>query len=134
MKSEMMRALLVMLVTQAAVVMAAFAAPVLGKQIAGALGLPPVLIGYYTSILLAVAMIGSLLCGPFIQRYGPVRISQAAAVLAAIGLISLAGGLCRGGCRQRDPGRRRLCAGQSASSQLLARTTPPLAPQHGVFQ
>jgi MFS family permease len=124
-KSEMMRALLAMLVTQAVVVMAAFAAPVLGKQIAGALALPPVLIGYYTSILLAVAMVGSLLSGPLIQRYGPVRVSQATVVLASAGLAALAVGHAAAVLLSALLVGAAYGPGNPASSQLLARTTPP---------
>jgi MFS family permease len=125
MKSEMLRGLAAMLVTQAAVVMAAFTAPVLGKQLAGALEIPPALIGYYTSIVFAGAMAASLVSGPLIQRFGSVRVSQGTVVLGALGLICLAGGYAAAIAVSAILVGLAYAPGNPASSQLLARTTPP---------
>ncbi|MGB0084544.1 MAG: MFS transporter [Rhodomicrobiaceae bacterium] len=125
MKSEMLRSLVAMLVTQAAVVMAAFTAPVLAKQIAGALQMPAALIGYYTSIVFAGAMAASLISGPLIQRYGAVRVSQGTVLLAALGLVSLAAGHPAGVVTSAILAGLAYAPGNPASSQLLAQTTPP---------
>lgn len=125
MNGETLRALLVMLVTQAAVVMAAYAAPVLGKQITGDLAIAPALIGYYTSIVFAAAMTASLFCGALIQRLGPVRVSQWTVLFAILGLALLAAGTASAVFFSALLIGFAYAPGNPASSQLLIRTTPP---------
>ncbi len=124
-RSEMLRSLLAMLVTQAAVVMAAFTAPVLARQIAGALQIPPALIGYYTSILFATATAVVLFSGPLSQRYGSVLVSQGTVLFGALGLISLAIGRPFTVVLSAILVGLAYAPSNPASSQLLARTTPP---------
>lgn len=125
MTGETLRALLAMLVTQAAVVMAAYTAPVLGKQITGALAVSPALVGYYTSVIFAAAMAASLLSGALIQSHGSVRISQATVILAAAGLVCLAAGNAVAVLASAILIGFAYGPGNPASSQLLMRVTPP---------
>jgi len=125
MTRETWRALLVMLITQAAVVMAAYTAPVLGKQISGNLALPAVLVGYYTSIVFAGAMAASLFSGALIHVFGPVRVSQGTVLLAALGLALLATGNGLAVALSAVLIGLAYAPGNPASSQLLIRTTPP---------
>lgn len=125
MTGETWRALLAMLLTQAAVVMAAYTAPVLGTQIAGDLQLPPVLVGYYTSIVFAAAMIASLFAGLLIQRFGAVRVSQGTVLFAALGLSLLATGTGFAVLASAVLLGLAYAPGNPASSQLLIRITPP---------
>lgn len=125
MNTQSIPALAVMLITQALVVMAAFTAPVLGKRFTDSIGLPPELIGYYTSVVFAGAMLASLLSTPLIQRHGSVRVSQATLVLAAAGLVMLVFGAVAAAALSAILLGFAYGPGNPASSQLLARTTPP---------
>lgn len=122
---RVMTALLVLLATQSVVVMAVFSAPVMALDLASRIGAAPHVVGYFSSVVFATAMLATLLCGPVIDRFGPVRISQVTALLAAVGLCLIA-----------LPSAPALFAGavvlgiaygpgNPASSLLLQRTTPP---------
>src|SRR5512132_4112546 len=57
-------------------------APVAGP----ALGFSPSAVGYYIAVTYLGSMIGSAAAGGWIARFGPIRVSQAALVLALCGL------------------------------------------------
>ena len=95
-------------------------APTLAKE----LELDVTAIGIYASVSYLGAMIGSLISGGFVRRYGPIRISQSIMVICALGLLLclanhwvwflISAFICGLGYGPATP----------ASSQLLARHVP----------
>ena len=84
-------ALATMILTQALLVMATLALPVIAPLAANSLNLPAQTIGLYTSLVFGGAMIAALGCAGPIDRWGAVRTSQVSLLLAALGLIVLLG-------------------------------------------
>ena len=117
--------LLATLFIQAMVAMALLTLPVMAPVAAKALEVSPALVGVYVAITYAGAMFASLTSGTTVSRLGPIRVSQLGLILCAIGLCLCAvpwlpaiglGALLIGlGHGPITP----------ASSQILARTTPP---------
>ena len=117
-------ALAVTLAIQAFTSLAATATAVLAPEVGPAVGLSPKLIGIFVGVLYLGAMLTSLASGGFIERYGPIRVSQVCAILCACGLVLTTG-----------PAWAFLVAPAvigigygpitPASSQLLARTASP---------
>lgn len=103
----------------------ALAPPVFAPEAAGAMGLEPRTIGFYTSIVYFGAMCTSLASGGLVGRWGAMRVSQGCLVFVAAGLglivfahpvLAVVGALMIGfGYGPNTP----------ASSHILARTTPP---------
>ena len=121
-------ALAATLAIQVYVAFVASAPAVLAPILASDLGIAPSLIGVFVGLVYAGAMAGSLLGGEFIARFGAIRISQAAVLscmaglaliallpAAAVALLILAAALMGLGYGPIT----------AASSELLARTTPP---------
>ena len=110
---------------QAMVAMALLTLPVMAPVAAKDLGVSPALVGLYVAITYAGAMFASLTSGSTVGRWGPIRVSQMGLVFCAMGLCLCAlpwlpaiglGALMIGlGYGPITP----------ASSQILARTTPP---------
>ena len=110
---------------QAMVAMALLTLPVMAPVAAKALEVSPALVGVYVAITYAGAMFASLTSGTTVSRLGPIRVSQLGLMLCALGLCLCAvpwlpaiglGALLIGlGYGPITP----------ASSQILARTTPP---------
>ena len=117
-------ALVVTLGIQAFTSFVATTTSVLAPEIGPAIDVNPRLIGVFVGMIYVGAMFASLASGSFIERYGPIRVSQACVLLCACGLALVAGpawalpiaplliGLGYG-------------AITPASSQLLARTAAP---------
>ena len=82
-------ALIATLSTQAFVVVACLAAPVMTREVAGSLDVDSTLIGYYVSITYLGAMTSTLFAGGLILRFGALRICQASLMLAAAGALLL---------------------------------------------
>ena len=104
------------------------ATAVLAPEIAGDFGVDPRLIGVFIGTVYGGAMLASLACGSFIERYGPIRVSQVCVVLCALGVAEMAV------APASLPGLLALAAVviglgygpiTPASSQLLQRTAPP---------
>jgi MFS family permease len=110
---------------QAMVAMALLTLPVMAPVAAKALEVSPALVGVYVAMTYAGAMFASLTSGTTVGRLGPIRVSQYGLILCAMGLCLCAvpwlpaiglGALLIGlGYGPITP----------ASSQILARTTPP---------
>ena len=119
------RALIVTLAIQVLAAWAALTGPVLAPLAAGDIGVAPYLVGIYVSVTYALAALTGLLSGGLILRFGPLRVSQACLVLAALGLALATLGTRLGALA----GAAIIGAGYGpitpASSQILARTTPP---------
>jgi len=117
--------LLATLFIQAMVAMALLTLPVMAPVAAKDLGVSPAMVGFYVSITYAGAMFASLTSGTTVSRFGPIRVSQLGLLLCAIGL-----------CLCASPWLPLIALGAlfiglgygpitPASSQILARTTPP---------
>ena len=129
-RTSAMIALFATLAIQVYASLAATAVSVLAPVIAGDFGLSTNLVGVFVGLVYATAMTGALCSGTFIARYGAIRVSQVSVLLSAIGLILLpvativpfalvllvlAPLITGSGYGPITP----------ASSQILARTTPP---------
>ena len=71
--------------------LAATAASVLAPEIAQAFAIAPKWIGVFVGLVYAGAMLASLACGGFIERFGAIRVSQAGVALCAAGTLAVAG-------------------------------------------
>ena len=71
--------------------MASLTVAVFAPQAAKDIGVPASSIGVYASLTYVGAMLGSLVAGGFILRYGPIRFSQGAMLVCALGLAISAG-------------------------------------------
>ncbi len=102
-------------------------APEIGRD----LGIAPKLVGVFVGVLYAGSMIASLASGMFIERHGPIRVSQACVLLCATGALLVAGGPILPGGAVLALAVAPLIIGigygpiTPASSQILARTAPP---------
>jgi MFS family permease len=83
-------ALLASLAVQVLVSFAGLAAPVLAPIAAADFGVDPIYVGIYVSLLYAVAACSGLVSAGLITRFGPIRMSQASLVLAALALLCAA--------------------------------------------
>ncbi len=116
--------LLAMLSIQTLMSTADFAVPVLAPVAAADIGVSATLIGVWVAGLYGTAMVSGLAAGPWLQRYGAIRVSQSALILSAAGLglfvlahpaLAMLSAICLG-----------LAYGtvNPASSDVLARHTP----------
>jgi len=123
-----LHALAATLAIQIYVSVVASAPAVLAPILAADLGIAPSLIGVFVGLLYLGAMLSSLSGGEFVARFGAIRVSQVATLICAAGLATIAvvpaaavallviAAACMG------IGYGPITA---ASSELLARTTPP---------
>tara|TARA_R110002167_G_scaffold109748_2_gene279833 strand:+ start:2181 stop:3383 length:1203 start_codon:yes stop_codon:yes gene_type:complete len=121
----LMAALLAMLVQQTLSYMCVLVLPVVAPEAAAELGVSTALIGAYSLFLYAAGLLSAASCGSFIRRYGPLRVSQYALCMLAIGLF-----LASPGILWLFPVSAvilGLGSGVStpASSEILARYAPP---------
>ena len=118
-------ALPVTLAVQSASAASVIAPAVAAPALLAALGLGTAAVGVYIAIVYLGAMAASLWGAALVQRWGPIRVSQAGLALSAMGLglmavpqvaaAALGASLLGLGYGPITP----------ASSQMLARTTPP---------
>lgn len=118
-----------MLVQQAFAYMSGLVMPVAAPAAAKALDVDPALIGVFTGLVFFASMFSHVSCGAFIQRHGPLRISQISLCAMATGLLIVSTGslpLIALGALIIGMGT---APSTPASSQILARLSPPhLAP------
>jgi MFS family permease len=119
-----LRALLITLAIQVYVSLAASALSVLAPAVSRDLGVPATLLGVFVGILYAGSMVAGLASGALMERHGAIRVSQAAALLCAVGIAAATGPLALVAIAPVILG---LGYGPitPASSQILVRTTPP---------
>ncbi|HSR56341.1 MAG TPA: MFS transporter, partial [Alphaproteobacteria bacterium] len=121
----MMTPLVAMTLVQIIVCMAGFSVPVYAVPMAQDLGISAGTVGFYMSAVFSTAMIGAIVCGQAVKRFGAIRMAQIALIIAAVaqGIFSVAvlplavmAALIMG-----------LAYGPPtpSSSHILARTTPP---------
>lgn len=122
-------AVISMLVQQAFAYMSGLVMPVAAPAAAKALDVDPALIGVFTGLVFFASMFSHVSCGAFIQRHGPLRISQISLCAMAAGLLIVSTGslpLIALGALIIGMGT---APSTPASSQILARLSPPhLAP------
>src|SRR5512142_2658246 len=70
--------------------LAATATSVLAPEIAQTFSIMPKWIGVFVGLVYAGAMVASLVCGGFIERFGAIRVSQAGVALCAVGTLAIA--------------------------------------------
>lgn len=80
-------ALAATLAIQIFVSLVATATAVLAPEIAPTFGIAPKWLGAFVGLVYVGAMLASLACGGFIERFGAIRVSQGAVVLCVIGAV-----------------------------------------------
>lgn len=113
------------LLVQSAVSAAIIAPAVAAPSLLDALHASTVFVGIYIAIVYGAAMISSQWGAPLVRRWGPIRTSQVALGLCATGLLLVAfpqPALALGGAVLLGLGYGPITP---ASSEMLARTTPP---------
>jgi len=118
-------ALTATLAVQTAVALAVYCAPVMAPVAAPALGVAPSAIGYFIATVYLGSMVGSVIAGGWVARFGPIRVSQFGLVLCLAGLalgasavlplVALGAFVVGLGYGPTTP----------ASSQILMRAAPP---------
>jgi predicted MFS family arabinose efflux permease len=88
-----LRALLITLAIQAFVSLTAVAVPALAPVVAADAGVPTALLGLFVAMLYLSSMFSGLISAALIDRHGPIRVSQAAVVLGALGIAAATGPL-----------------------------------------
>lgn len=68
------------------------AVAVMAPRIGVSTGIDASAIGYFMAIAYGMSMLGALTSAGFIHRYGPIRVSQGALLIAALGLVAVAVG------------------------------------------
>lgn len=86
----MLPVLFLTLFSQAAIVLASLALPVLAPAAVADIGIPVSAIGYFSSLIYVGAVVSSLLTVGFINRFGGIRMLQASLALAALGAACVA--------------------------------------------
>jgi len=124
-------ALAITLAIQIFTSLAATATAVLAPEIGRDLDVAPKLVGVFVGLMYAGAMSASLVCGGIIERYGAIRVSQVCVLLCAGGLSLVAAVAALPGFLLAALAAAPVVIGLGygpitpASSQILARTTPP---------
>ncbi len=121
----MMVPLITMTVVQTMVTMAGFSVAVFAVPLARDLGIDPGAIGFYMTAVFSSAMVGAILAGHGVRRFGAIRMAQLALAAAALAMLTLSSGILVlilfaalvMGLAYGPP--------TPASSHILARTTPP---------
>lgn len=112
------------LAVQAMVSMSSVAIPVLTPVAAGELGVPPSYVGIFMSLLYLGATVSAPVSGYFIDRFGPIGVSQICLVLTGLGL----GAVSMSSVPMMVIGTLLMGIGYGpvtpASSHLLVRATP----------
>src|SRR5216110_2087277 len=92
-QTDAKRALAALAATTALQIYASFAATapsVLAPEIAQAFAIAPKWIGVFVGLIYAGAMLASLACGGFIERFGAIRISQFGVLVCAAATLMIA--------------------------------------------
>ena len=117
--------LISMTVFQVMVSMSVLTVPVLAVPVAADLGIAPGAIGYYMSVVFAVAMAGAILGGHAVRLLGAVRMAQLCLVLAAAALVTLSSGMLALAVPAAVLMGAAYGPATPVSSHILARDTPP---------
>ena len=123
-------ALIATLAIQVYVSVGASAMSVLAPVVAPEFGVSQKLVGVFVGLIYAAAMTASLFSGAFIARFGPIRVSQIAVLLCALGLLLVpVAAWVPAGAALLGVAALVIGAGYGpitpASSHVLSRTAPP---------
>jgi MFS family permease len=124
-------ALAITLAIQVFTSLAATATSVLAPEIGRDLGVAPKLVGVFVGVLYGGGMMGSLVSGGFVERFGAIRVSQVSVVLCAAGLAMVVVYTVQPSMLLPVLVAAPFVIGLGygpitpASSQILARTAPP---------
>ena len=83
------KVLIATLAAQAVIVMSSLVLPVLAPAIIKEAGIPPYVVGYYSSLIYGVAVLGSLATPVLLARLGGLRLHQGMLVLTAVAVALL---------------------------------------------
>lgn len=83
--------LIITLAIQSLTSLAMVAMPVLAPSAAPDIGVSATYVGIFVGLIFLGAMWSTLLSGGFVRRFGPIRVSQVALLLCALGLLVLVG-------------------------------------------
>lgn len=114
-----------MLVQQAFAYMSTLVLPVAAPAVSASLGLDIALVGPYTAIMYVASTLSAGASGGFIQRYGALRVSQAALVLMGLGLVFSWPGWALAFAATSFVIGAGSAVSTPASSEILARYCPP---------
>lgn len=114
-----------MLVQQAFAYMSTLVLPVAAPAVSASLGLDIALVGPYTAIMYVASTLSAGASGGFIQRYGALRVSQAALVLMGLGLVFSWPGWTLAFAATSFVIGAGSAVSTPASSEILARYCPP---------
>jgi len=114
-----------MMVQQALAYMSIVVLPIAAPAIAADTGLSPSLVGVYSGVLHAAAIMASASAAAFIKPFGGLRVSQVALLICAIGLAGLAAGVVPLMAVAAFVMGFGLSVSTPASSEILARYAPP---------
>ena len=114
-----------MLVQQAFAYMSTLVLPVAAPAVSASLGLDIALVGPYTAIMYVASTLSAGASGGFIQRYGALRVSQAALVLMGLGLVFSWPGWALAFAAASFVIGAGSAVSTPASSEILARYCPP---------
>ena len=120
-------ALVVMLLAQAVLSLAALALPAMAAAVARSTGIDAAWVGYYSAAVTLGAASAAILAAPLVVRHGPVRSSQATLLAAGAGALLLLHGLARGRRHPLvtdNPFRRRVVASACKRATLPAPLFP----------
>ena len=85
----------------------------------------PAWVGIYFGLTSVFALIAQMGCGSFIVRYGPLRMSQVALAMLALGMLCMTGGYKIAFLLSALIGGSGAAISTPTSSQLLGRMSPP---------
>jgi MFS family permease len=105
--------------------LAIYCAPVMAPVAGPALGVPAAWIGYYIAIVYFGSMVGTLVAGGWIARFGPIRMSQLGLLVSGLGLLAGGSGLMPLVAAGGFLVGMGYGPGTPASSQILLRASPP---------
>ncbi len=102
---------------------------VLAPLIIAELAYDPSWVGIYFGLTSVFALLAQMGCGSFIMRYGPLRLSQVALFMLAVGMLCMTGGWKAFFLLSALIGGSGAAISTPTSSQLLGKMSPPrLAP------
>src|SRR4051812_49899487 len=80
-----------------------YCAPVMAPAAAPLLGVAPAAIGYFVTAAYLGSMIGTATAGGWVERFGPIRVSQAGMLVCGCGLAIAASGALPAGLAGGPP-------------------------------
>lgn len=124
-KKLLMVALAGLLAQQSFAYMSSLVVAVSAPAITQNLGFDPALVGAYAGIMFAASTLSSLSSGPFIERFGPLRMAQTSLLLMGAGLLAATPGLLASFALSGVLIGSGTALSVPAGSHIIARHAPP---------